>query len=131
MATPISAKNAMVRVNGSTVAVKRWMVTAKTDALDITNSEGGGYDDSIAGIVAADITLEFDYDSASPQLSNPPNLAAGQIISNLILYVNGTSSYKWTFSYALVVESPLDAPVRETLKGSCTLKSKGSFTFGA
>lgn len=130
MATQLSAKNAVVRVNGSAVVSKRWVVTPKADALDVTNFEGGGYGDYIAGIVEADITIEFDFDSSNPQYSNPPNLAAGQTISNLLLYTNGTSSAKWTFASALVTESPNEAAVRDALKGTATLKSKGSFSFG-
>lgn len=130
MSVPLSAKNAVVRVNGSVVACKEWNVEPKVDALETTNFEGSGYGDYIAGIIDADITLTFDMDSAAFQTGNPPNLAAGATITNLLLYTNGVGSAKWTFPSALVVTSPMNAAVRDLLKGTATLKGKGIFSFG-
>src|SRR5262245_49631337 len=117
MATPLSAANAVVRINGATVACKRWQVTPKVDALDTTSFEDAGYGNCTAGIKDCDITLEFDYDSSAPQYSNPPNIFAGATLTNVLLYTNGTSSAKWTFASSLVVDSACDAAVRDVIKG--------------
>lgn len=130
MATPLSAKNAVVRVNGAVVACKEWNVEPKDDGNDTTNFEGAGFGDSIGSIIDCDITLTFDYDSAAPQYETPPALMAGQTISNLLLYTNGVGSKKWTFPSARVKSSPMNAAVRDNLKGTCALVAKGSFSFG-
>jgi len=126
--TPLSAKNAQVRIGTSVLTAKKWSVTPKTDALDITNFEGVGYGDYIGGIIDADISIEFDWDSAADSYANPPNLAPTAIVGPVKLYVNTTASAFWNFPLALVVEAPQNAEVRGLITGSVTMKSKGTYT---
>lgn len=101
-------------------------MAVKVDGLDVTGFESSGYADYIAGITELDCILEGDWDSASSQFSY---LAAGSTISNLLLYVSGTSSSKWTISSALVVDNQHGAEVRGLISFTASIKAKGSFSF--
>ncbi len=131
--TPLSAKNAMVRYTPSmgviyTLTAKKWQVTPKVDALDITNFEGNGFADWIGGIIECDGTVDFDWDSADDPYANPPSIFPGSIGGHLELFTSGLASPSWDFPSILIVEVPQTGEVRGLLTGSMTFKSKGTFT---
>ena len=127
--TPLSAKFAQVRFNSVTVTAKKWTVTPTADALDITNFEGNGYADWIAGIYQADFTVEGDWDSANDQFATPPNFTIGAVIVNVKLFTNSLASAFWNFPVALITETPMTAAVRESITFVMTCKAKGSFVY--
>jgi len=126
--TPLSAKNAKVRIGSYVLTAKVWRVDPKGDAYDITNFEGGGYADWGSGILEAEFTVEGDWDSANDPYTNPPNLNVGTVISTVNLYTNGTSSASWNFPTALIIATPQNAEVRGYISFAFTAKAKGSFT---
>lgn len=128
--TPFSAKNAKIRIGSSTFTAKVWEVTPKTNPADTTNFEGGGFGDAIGTILEADISIQdADFDADANPYDNPPNLRPVQVVEDLKLYLNDTTSPFWQFLRALVLETPNIARVREAMKLSCKLYGKGSFSF--
>ncbi len=129
--TPFSAKNAKVRVNSTVVTSKKWTVEIDGGDNDITNFEGGGFSDTIGGILSATITVSFDYDSSLNMFaSGGLNLVPGQKGTNLILYLNDTTNATacWTFPSFLVCPHTTDADVKANMAGTYKFKNKGSFT---
>ncbi len=137
--TPLSAKNAKVRytppvsISDPTpteyfFTSKKWVVTPKVDALEITNFESGGFADWIGGITECDGTVDFDWDSANDEFANPPNITPGAIGGILKLYTNDTTSPFWYFPSILIVETPQTSEVRGVITGTMTFKSKGTFS---
>jgi hypothetical protein len=131
VSTPLSAKNAQVRIGSYVFTAKSWRVNPTSDALDITNYEGGGFADFISGIIQAEFTIEADWDSAADPFANPPNIVVGAVLTNTALYTNLASpaSAHWSFPSALVTETPFTAVIRETLFTTVTCKSKGIFQY--
>lgn len=134
--TPFSAKNARVRIGGAVFTAKAWLVTPKTDKIDTTNFEGGGFGDAIGGIVEAEISIDdSDWDGQANPYDNPPNLRPGQVVP-VQLYVNAPGAApavggpSWSFAQALVLEVPSQARVRESVKlPSIKLYGKGTFSY--
>lgn len=127
--TPLSAKFAQVRFGSSVITAKKWTVTPTADMLDITNFEGNGFADWIAGIYQADFTVEGDWDSANDQFANPFSFVIGTIVTGVKLYTNTIASAFWSFPTAIISETPMTAAVRETITFVITMKAKGSFTY--
>lgn len=125
--TPFSAKNAMVRINGVTLAVKSWNVDAKADEIDTTNTEGGGFYEGITGIESAEVTLELDVDSLVNPYDNPPNLGPGQV-TEVKLYWNGLLGPFWYFPKLLIFGAPNKANVKEAV--GLSIRGKGNGIFG-
>lgn len=135
--TPLSAKNAVVRYTQNyipnqtqpvyTFTAKKWAVTPKVDALEITNFESGGFADWIPGITECDCVIDFDWDSANDEFLNPPNLTPGAIGGRFRLFTNGTNSAFWDFPNTLIVDTPQTAEVRGLVTGTLSFKSKGTF----
>ncbi len=132
--TPISAKNAVVRYTPAggtiyTLTAKKWAITPKVDALDITNFEGDGFADWIGGILEADVTIDFDWDSDADgnPFNDPPDLSPGAIDGQFQLFTNGLTSPFWQFPLTLVVDTPQTAEVRGVITGTLSFKSKGVF----
>jgi hypothetical protein len=124
---PHSAKNAKVRINGAVYTAKKWSVNPTADELDITNFEGQGYGDRIAGILDAEFTVEADWDSENNNYGSPPNIVPGAPLTEVKLFLNDTSGLFWRFPLALVISVPSNAEVRGLLTISFTAKNKGIY----
>jgi hypothetical protein len=129
--TPVSAKNAKVRIGATVYTARRWNVNPTAEELDITNFEGAGFADRISGIVDAEITVDADWDSAASNFANPPNIVTGQTLLNVKLFLNDTTGAFWNFPSVLVTTTPVTAEVRGKVEVSFTAKSKGIFTYPA
>lgn len=131
--TPFSAKNAKVRIGAgaATVTAKAWNVEPDADELDVSNFEGAGYSDVIAGLINARITIELDLDGQAGAniWDTPPTLRPGTTLSTVRLYVNDTTGPSWLFSSALVLASPNNMNVKEAAKATIRLRAKGSFSY--
>jgi hypothetical protein len=127
--TPLSAKNAKVRINNVVYTAKRWVVTPVADEIDTSNFEGAGFTDRIAGLSDCEFTVDADWDSAGNNFANPPNIVIGQTLSTVKLFLNDTSSVFWLFPSALITTTPTTAEVRGAIIVSFTAKNKGTFTY--
>lgn len=132
-----SAKNARVQVNGTNLSAIKWMVTAKTDELDISNFETTTPDNIFAdytfGLQEAEVQVEAIWDANADPHANPPNIIAGGTITNLKLFLDKVNfaSRCWTFPSFQIFTVTVDAEVRGIVKYTFTGKNKGAYTYPA
>ena len=121
----LSGKNGKVRINGATLKVTEWAAHVKTQKLDQTNSESGGYGEYLGGVADADVTLRGNFEVATtPLTAYPP----GAALANTVLYLDGTSGPQ--FDCTLFVETfRYTTPTRGLVTIEITGNSTGVFTF--
>lgn len=127
--TPLSAKNASVRINTNVLVASKWQVTPEAALLDSSNFEGGGYEDQIAGLRKCSFTVEGWYDGANNMHDAPLTLVDGQTLLNVKLYTNTVGGPFWFFASAIVSGIPITADVHEKILYSFTAKAKGAFVY--
>ena len=127
--TPLSAKNAKVRVNGSTLYAVKWDVDPTSDMLDISNFEGGGYRNFIEGLKQATVTVEGWWDGGANPFDVPLSIKNGSILTNFRCYVSDTTGPYWDFPSAIVEGTPMSADVGMEIKWRFTVRAKGTYTF--
>lgn len=127
--TPYSAKNAKVRFNGSTLYAKKWSVEMDGGNIDISNFEGAGYSDCIAGLADCTVTVDFDHDSTADMFNAPLYLSPGTVGTAARLYLSDTTSPYWSFPSFLVLPLTMgaDSP-KAAVTGSLKFKNKGTFS---
>ena len=126
---PISAKNAVVRVNGSTLYASEWTVNSQSVLDDATNFEGGGFEQSVACTTHAEVDINGWYDSSANMFDPPLELQDGATVDNLTLYINEVGSAHWLFPVALVESAQVIARVKEKINYRLRLKSTGLFDY--
>lgn len=130
MATFFSAKNAKVRIGAIVLTAKKWDVKMSVGDIDVTNFEGAGYSDVIAGIKSAQVTIEVDIDGALNPFDTAPSpaMTPGTTLSTVKLYLNDTTAGFWSFPSCLVMDcsNPMDVKAGATC--TFTLKNKGTFS---
>lgn len=132
MYATFSAKNAAVRIVTASLTVvitaKKWTVNMKTDKLDTTNFEGGGYSENIPGIYSADFTIEVD-ENTTNYLTGVSDVVPGlhTYTTGLKLFMNGTSSPFWNFPSYLIESFAHNSDVRTTMGATITGCNHGQF----
>src|SRR5579872_5174816 len=117
---PLSAKNAVVRINGSVLFNSKWTATPESAMLDTSNMEGGGFEDQIPGLRKLDIHIEGWWDSSANIYDTPLNLTDGQVVS-FALFTSGIGSPNWSGT-GLVKGAPMTADVKDLVKYTLDLK---------
>jgi hypothetical protein len=123
--TPLSAKNAKVRINGAVLFNTKWTATPESAMLDTSNMEGGGYEDQIAGLSKLDIHIEGWWDAGANPYDEPLNLQNGETVE-FVLYTSDIGSPFWAGT-ALVKGMPMTADVKDLVKYTIDMKAKGAF----
>jgi hypothetical protein len=132
-----AAKNARVKLGAVNIYAMRWTINAKTDDLDVSNCEGGGFGTYIPGLIDADVTFDGIWDSVQDPFANPPNISPGAFFGNGLTGANATCKFYldyvnlasfWSFSSLLITSVSQDTDVRGFLKFSCTSKGCGAYT---
>lgn len=127
--TPIAGYEGRVEINGTVVKLEKWSVTPQAQDIKTTNFESGGFDEGITGIRSADIEFSGFWDAASNPHSNPPGFQAGDILTNVYLYVRVTGNRRFTFPKMRVISVPVQNSVEGRVELSVRGKSDGPFTY--
>src|SRR5271165_4453443 len=93
---PRSGKGGRISLNG--VVIKHGIsstITPHVADCDVTNFEGGGYEEHIGDVVGADVELAFNWDAHQNLYDSVGG--AGSFITNALLYVNLSDNTFWTF----------------------------------
>lgn len=126
---PKSAKNAQVRIGSATHFATSWDVNPSAEELETSNFEGVGYTDRIAGLIDCEVTVEGWFDTSANPFDSPLSLAAGNVITNLKLYLNTTAGPFWLFPSFQILTSPMTGvQVKGLLPFKFTGKNKGIFS---
>jgi hypothetical protein len=120
-------KLAKTTVNGTDINGNGWSVDPTADDVDVTGTRSAGYGACITGVRRATFTMTLIWDALANPLDNPPNLKAGSTITNTKLYLNGLTSPFWSFPFAKVIGTPMEAKVGDALAITVNCKSDGAF----
>lgn len=127
----------MVRVGSTpiTIVSKKWVVTIKTDKLDTSNFEGGGYTENIPGLYSLDFTIDLDDNRAVNHFNTGAQgeLAVGLhsagATGNLKLYLNSTSGPYWSLPDFLIESVVMSADVRTPMGITITGCNHGPWAY--
>ena len=127
---PLSAQAAVVRINANTLYAARWRVHPETHWADTSNFDGGGFETQVACLRKLTAEIEGWWDSNTDMFSAPLNINDGNTLTNVKLYVSGTSSAFWSIPVASVISVPMTADVHDILKyGPLVIKASGAFVY--
>src|SRR4051812_27209223 len=116
-----SGKGASYGINGSTYTGNDgWTVEDSPTELRTDNTADAGFSNRIIGSKDATFTIETNWDATANPLDTPYNFYPGAVLTNLKLFLNGTSSPFWLFPSAIVLSVSNPAKVNE--KVSVTVK---------
>lgn len=127
--TPLSAKNAKVRVNGQTLYAAEWEVEPESTWQDTSNFEGAGFEEQVACLRKAMVTISGWWDSGKNMHDAPLSIQDGQLLTNVKCYVSGTDGPFWSFAKFSVVGVPVTAKVGDKIMYRLRGKAQGEFIY--
>jgi hypothetical protein len=127
--TPLSAKNAVIRIGTTKFYGSEWTVTPETAWDDTTNFEGNGYENQVACTRKCTVTMTAFWDRGQNPHDSPPGFQDGQELVNVYLYTNGINSPAWIFPLFDVIGVPVAAKVKEKLAITINGKAQGQFSY--
>ncbi len=127
--TPLSAKNCKVRINENVHYATKWDIKPESALLDTSNFEGAGFETQIYGLRKCEITIEGWYDAGANPYDSPMNLQDGISLTNLKLYISGTSGPYWLVPSASLRTPPMTSDVKEKVMFRLELKANGAFYY--
>lgn len=106
--------------------MQEWTVEETGDALDATDAESGGVEDTDVGVIGARISIRGVHKLGSGPF---PGMRTGNLISALKLYLNkNTLTSSWDFPSAIIVRCTSSSRVRGQIEWSAELRNKGVYT---
>lgn len=105
-----------------------WSVDSSPAELRTDNTAGGGCSDRIIGTKDIKATIDMSWDASRNPFDTPIAFAAGTILTNLKLYLNGPTSPFYLLPKAIVLKDSVAAKVGELIKVSVDIANKGAFT---
>lgn len=128
--TAVSAKNAKVRIGSgpTTLYAAEWDAEDTTNWADTTNFESAGFTTQVACIAQGKVNVSGFLDGGQDMFANPPNINAGQNITTLKLYLNGTGAGFYSFPLLSVTSAKVTANVKDDLKYTFSGISNGTYS---
>lgn len=128
-----SGKQARVSVNGINLPANKWTVNLKTDELDVTTFENGGFANFTYGVHEADVSFEAFWTTLVNPTSNPPKIQIGADVPCIIYLDSGlvstaNTSFTFNFPHLLITSLSVDTSVRDVVKYSVSGKARGNFS---
>ena len=125
-----SGKNSTFAVNGTSYDGKGWTVDPQAAESRTDNTSDNGYSNRIVNMKDCKFTLEFDWDVSENLMSATPNLAIGTVLTNVKLFLDeaGSSTCYWSFPSAIVLSTPMQSKVGDTIKWTVNCANKGAFS---
>ena len=127
--TPRSAKNAKVRMNGSTLYHAGWNVSVEGDVIDTSHSEAAGARSQIIGFTGLSGNVKGLLDASANIHDSGLNVVVGAVITNLYLYMNGTTSPSWAMTSATITKVNEVAEMHDGLKYDFDFMSQEGFSY--
>lgn len=127
--TPLSAKNCKARFNNQILFCQKWTVKPKSTPLDVSNFEGGGFEDVIGGLRGLEVDFEGWWDGGANMFDAPLDVQDGVTLVNIKLYTNDTGSPYWNIPIALVTSVEQPADVHDRIMYRFSMKCKGGFVY--
>jgi len=119
--TYFAGKTASIVWNSVTLPLSQWSMTLKSEAVDVTNFNSGGFKESIDGLSEAEITASGPYSGA------PLGVTPGQRAA-LTVNVNSIGPVGFTFTTAQCTQGKISADVKGAVQCEYTFVSSGTIT---
>jgi len=123
-----SGKTGTATINGTELAVTDWSVTPGVEIVRFRNSRTGTYDQKEGTFRDASGTISFDYDFDQSPWGAPLSLEEGDTVTNVRLYLNGTSGPYWEFPSAVITGTPQSLSTAGKITTSINFENSGVFT---
>lgn len=128
--TPLSAKDAVVRIASTVHYAMEWEVDPEKNFDDTTNFEGGGFGTQIGCIRNAKFRISGWWDSGANPFDTPLFLYDGYRLNTVRLYLGGASStVYWLFPYADVLNIVHGSKVDQKVNLTINCKNYGTFSY--
>lgn len=116
-------------IGGNEVPLINWSVSPTADMVKFMNSKSGGYVLREATFKDCTVSFEIDYDFDANPFAAPTNITVGVELTNVRLYLNGTSGSYWNFPKLKVIGTPQQLQVtgKITTKVNCAIN--GTFAY--
>lgn len=128
MGTPLSGTDGRMQINGVNLNVEEWDGEETVHDEDTTSFEDGGYETGVTSTRVFDFSGKGYWDAAVNPHSNPPNLIAGQTLTNCRMYVSKASNLFANVPSARCLRIKITNKVKGRVDFEFSAKSQGSFT---
>lgn len=122
----IAGKNGKVTVAGTELSITKWEVEDKTEKVDRTNSQTGGYKKSASSVKSATGTISCHWDGAANPMDSPGIYAGAEVA--IKCYLSGTSGPHYDFPTALVESSKMSVEIEGGVDIEFSFDANGTFT---
>lgn len=123
-----SGKESTATVAGTELPTTEWSVDPSIDIQRFLNSKTDDYAVKEGTFKDCPFTISCDYDFDANPFQAPTAITIGTILTNVRLYVNGTSGDYWHFPSAIVVSTPMTTGTES--KPTLTFNCENSGQFG-
>src|SRR5262245_51429499 len=126
---PLSARNAMVRIGGTTLFAASWDVEPETELLDSSSFECGGFEEQVSGLTRNRVTIEGWWNGLANMHDAPLQIVTGRTLTNVVCYINQVGSANWSFAFMQVASVSVSARVAEKIMYRLQGKADGTFSY--
>lgn len=120
---------AHVGVNGTVYqGNKGWNIDNDGEEKRTDSTAGNGYSDREVTMRDLKATIDGDWDASQNLLDDPPKFVVGQILTNVKLFLNGSTSPFWSLPSAIVLKVGNNAQVGDIVKYTINIANKGAFS---
>ena len=123
-----SGKSGRVSIGGTSIKLSEWKVTTRTELLDTSNFDSGGYEEGVFGFRGADISFTGDWNAGVNMFDTPPNIEDGQFVETVLLYTNTTDNQYYSFPEIAIISADVTTTAKGKVSVSVTAKANGTFT---
>lgn len=114
--------------NGVEVPVTGWNVNPSVDVVRFANSKTSGFRKKQTTYKDATFSVDMDYDFDSSPFAVSPGLTLGAVLTNVKLFLNGTSGKFWNFPSAICVSTPQRLDNEGKITTSANFEADGTFS---
>lgn len=129
MAGPVghqrSGKGARVQVEGGNLRMASYETTERTDDLDTTNFESGGYEQGTVGIIGLDWSVRGPWDASTNNFDDPPGFYARDNLGLTKIFPSVTDNTFWNIPESRVLSSSNSAEVKGLVQMAASCKANG------
>lgn len=126
--TYYAAKGSRATVAGVNLYKTDWDVEDKTDPIDTSNFECGGFYQYIIGLEGADYNIKGLWEVGTGQFISPPGLFPRFDLGQVNLYLSVSGSLSWSLPQSVVSSAKNSAAVKDAVKFEAALMANGIFT---
>ena len=131
---PIAGTDGRVSVGGIELNFDKWQLSPRaadilTTNFESTDDDGNTWEEGITGIRGMDLTASGFWDLSQNPHTDPPNLQAGEVISNVLCYVSKENDKFFSIPFLRLLTTPVAADVNGRMEITITGKTNGKVQY--